>query len=70
MSYECGPSLGRRLVVGDHAEEPGAPLVVAVVLVPRRAQRLLLHQKEVARPRVQLVQRPGVDRFLEQTEHV
>ena len=64
------PSLGRRLVVGDHAEEPGAPLVVAVVLVPRRAQRLLLHQKEVARPRVQLVQRPGVDRFLEQIEHM
>ena len=60
-----GEHLGRRLVVGDHAEEARAPLVVAVVLVPRRPQRLLFHQKKVPRPRVQLVQRSRIDRFLE-----
>ena len=59
-----GEHLGRRLVVGDHAEEARAPLVVAVVLVPRRTQGLLFHQKEVAGPRVQLVQRSGIDGFL------
>ena len=60
-----GEHLGRRLVVGHHAKEARAPLVVAVVLVPRRPQRLLLHEKEVPRPSVQLVQRARIDGFLQ-----
>ena len=64
-----GEDLGRRLVVGDHAEEARAPLVVAVVLVPRRPQGLLFHQKEVAGPRVQLVQRSRIDGFLKLMRH-
>ena len=60
-----GEHLGRRLVVGHHAKEARAPLVVAVVLVPRRPQRLLFHEKQVPCPSVQLVQRARIDGFLQ-----
>ena len=53
------------LDVGNHSEEPLFSLVVAITFVPGRSQRLLLHQEQVPGPGVHLVQRAGVDRFLE-----
>ena len=57
--------LGRGLVVGDHAKGLLFSLVVAVVLVPRGSDRLLLHEKEVACAGEQLVQGSGIDGFLQ-----
>ena len=58
-------NLRLRLVVRYHAEGLCLLLVVAVVLVPGGAQGLLLHQEQVARAGVQLVQRARVNGFLE-----
>ena len=58
------------LVVGDHPKKSSFSLVMTIALAPCCAQRLLLHQEEVAHPGVHLVEGSGINRFLVEMEKV